>query len=419
MKLLVLIVRGLHAGAVGPYGNRWIDTPTLDALAAGGIIFDRHFAAHPDHAGARRVWRTGCFHFPQPDAGEPPGPWPDLLAVLAQQGVETRLILDAPAPSPPSPGWGHVLVTGGMDAALSAAHDALTASPGDASTLIQVELSALLPPWHIPERFVQPYFTAPAPAEEEPDEDEDEEDLEDTELQEEEDEEEPLAPIFDPPLGEIEEDDDVILAIQTTYAAAVSWMDSALGGLLGNIPDNVFVLLTADHGQALGEHGVVGPVRPGLHEEIVHVPLLLYGPGWRAGHRVSALTQSVDLAPTLAEFFGTRLEGTHGHSLLPLLGLEERTLRDYAGLGLRVGDTVQWALRTPAWALLLPLEKGSEPKLYVKPDDRCEVNDVAQHHLERADALVQTLRAFVQTTTVPGPLVVPPLPEEERNFTGP
>ncbi len=88
--------------------------------------------------------------------------------------------------------------------------------------------------------------------EEEGEDDEEEEETEDVaELDEEEEEEEkPLDPNFDPHSGEIEEDDDDILAIQTTYAAAVSWVDAALGKLLAELPDDVAVVLTADHGQA-------------------------------------------------------------------------------------------------------------------------------------------------------------------------
>jgi hypothetical protein len=409
MKLLVLVLRGLQAGAIGPYGNRWIDTPTLDALAAGGVVFDWHLAAHPDRQGAAHAWRSGCFRFPQ--ASEPASPQPDLLSVLAANNVSTHLILDAPRQDDFTSGWSSVVTTEGMKSALANARQAVDGLTGDTSGLVWVELSGLLPPWRIPERFVEPYFTAPAPEEEEEDEDEEDEEEDEPAIEEsseEEEEEVPLEPIFAPAIGEIEEDDDVILSLQTTYAAAVTWVDSALAGLLGTLADDVAVLLTADHGQALGEHLVVGPVRPWLYEELVHVPLLLYGPGWRAGHRVGALTQSVDLAPTLAELFAVRLENAHGQSLLPLLGLEERKLYDYACMGLQVGDKAAWALRTPEWSLLLPLEAGAEPLLYVKPDDRCEVNNVAQHHIEQADALAKTLRAFVAATAAPGPLVPPP-----------
>src|SRR5262249_51303788 len=89
MKLLVLNLRGLQAGAVGPYGNRWTETFALDTLAAGGVVFDRHYTVHPDPALARRTWRTGCFHFSDDNR-----PFPDLLDVLHRHGVATHLVLD-------------------------------------------------------------------------------------------------------------------------------------------------------------------------------------------------------------------------------------------------------------------------------------------------------------------------------------
>ena len=48
---------------------------------------------------------------------------------------------------------------------------------------------------------------------------------------------------------------------------------------------------------------------------------------------------------------------------------------------------------TPERTLILP-EEG-EPRLYVKPDDRCEVNDVRQHEIDRAEAIEAELRAFI------------------------
>jgi hypothetical protein len=53
---------------------------------------------------------------------------------------------------------------------------------------------------------------------------------------------------------------------------------------------------------------------------------------------------------------------------------------------------------------------GDPPRpaqLYVKPDDRWEVNNVLQHHLELSEHLEQTLRGFVEATTRPGPLQLP------------
>ena len=51
--------------------------------------------------------------------------------------------------------------------------------------------------------------------------------------------------------------------------------------------------------------------------------------------------------------------------------------------------------------------------LYVKPDDRWEVNNVVQHHLEWTEVLVETLRAFMTATRQPSPFQPPALPRGE------
>ncbi|MBI1917309.1 MAG: hypothetical protein HYS12_21625 [Planctomycetes bacterium] len=115
------------------------------------------------------------------------------------------------------------------------------------------------------------------------------------------------------------------------------------------------------------------------------------------------------MMPTLLEAFGLPPpEGVQGHSLLPLARAEAEHLRDYACIGLQLGGASEWGLRAPGWAFLLPgpSEPGDPPRgrqLYVKPDDRWEVNDVLQHHLDRADAFEQTLKEFVAASVVRSP----------------
>ena len=72
--------------------------------------------------------------------------------------------------------------------------------------------------------------------------------------------------------------------MRTTYGAAVTYLDAGIGQLLETLQDlkladQTLVLVVSDCGQALGEHGLVGPIRPWLHEEIVHLPLLVRLPG--------------------------------------------------------------------------------------------------------------------------------------------
>lgn len=419
------MARGLQVGALGCYGNPWVDTPALNQLAAEGIVFDEHFADHADPAGVRRAWRSGCYHLPGEEATPHDRESPDLLAALRQQGIYTCLIVDDSRPSAKAfaEGWDEVVRVAAseeetsLEAALEAAGAALERLEQRDNWLVWLDLATLLPPWNVPAEFQEAYFADDGDVEEE--QEGDDEDAEEAE------ESEPLTPLTDVPSGPIDaEDDSLYLCLQTSYAAAVSYVDAAIGQLLEALAglqggDDVLIVFGSDVGQNLGEHGVVGACRAWLHAELIHVPLILRLPGAaEAGRRVAALTQTVDLAPTLAEWFRTPLPDTHGHSLLPLTHSESGSLRPYACSGLQIGEAVEWTLRTPEWAFLLPVKTGDEdaargPRLYVKPDDRWEVNNVVQHHLEFAEQLERTLRAFVAATHHGGTLQVPPLPEAE------
>src|SRR5262249_50647825 len=147
--------------------------------------------------------------------------------------------------------------------------------------------------------------------------------------------------------------------------------------------------------------------------ELLHLPLLVRLPGGaEAGRRVSSPTQPVDLLPTLLDAFGMPAAAVHGHSLLPLARGQAEQVREYACVGLRRAGGVEWALRTPEWGFVLPVvqvpgDPPRLPQLYVKPDDRWEVNNVLQHHLELAECLEQTLHQFVTASGGPGPLHSP------------
>jgi arylsulfatase A-like enzyme len=388
------------------------------------VVFDQHFADAADPAGARRAWRSGRYRLPGPTPAPETESGPDLLAAL-RACIHTALVLDdsRPAPEEFAAGWDEVVRVAPsedatpLEATLDAAAAALERLGRRDDWLLWIDLATPLPPWHVPEEFQAPYF-AEGPAENEEAEEEEP-------TEEDEEPEEPLTPLTEVDAGPIDpEDDHLYLSLQTSYAAAVTYLDAGVGQLLealACLPDGgeVLVLFTTDCGQSLGEHGVVGPVRPWPHDEVIHLPMLLRLPGGtEAGRRVAALTQAVDLALTLADHFNAILYGApHGHSLLLLAQGATESVRPYACAGLRVGDEIEWALRTPEWAVLLPAQAGADapargPRLYVKPDDRWEVNDVRQHHLELAERLEQTLRDFVTAACQPGPLQTPPLPAD-------
>ena len=92
------------------------------------------------------------------------------------------------------------------------------------------------------------------------------------------------------------------------YDGEVAWTDELVGRLdealarLG-IRDRTLVALTSDHGEALGEHGelVHGYF---LYQATLRVPLLLRGPGIKAGARIPVVARSIDLFPTLVDLAG-------------------------------------------------------------------------------------------------------------------
>src|SRR5207247_1641457 len=124
--------------------------------------------------------------------------------------------------------------------------------------------------------------------------------------------------------------------------------------------------------------------------------------GAAGGARIGALTQQVDLMPTLLEAFDLTSLYCHGSSLLPLIRGEQERIRDYACSGSEIGGELEYSLRTLDWAFLLPQETGSggvhpplrNQKIYVKPEDHGEVNNVLQQQFDLMVQLQQTLRFF-------------------------
>jgi arylsulfatase A-like enzyme len=415
MKILVIVASGLHLGYIGCYGNEWVETPALDRLGAEGIVFDQHYADQPDTAGAQRAWQTGCYRFPVVPAEEelPSEAAADLFSQLAEQRIATCLVRNDRDRllSSEAAGWQHIhlLESAPGEAALPAQmRPALVKALGHLSPsmqwLLRIDLNALLPPWSAPDEFRQRYTSA---------------------VQEE--NHEALSPVAGraaPPVDDLTESEDrACLELQGRYAAAMTYVDTGVGQILHELEqrgllEDMLVLVTTDCGQSLGEDTMRPGSRLMLHEERFHIPLIMRLPGKaHAGQRINLLTQSVDLLPTLFDAFGLPLPAVHGHSLLPLAKSASNPVRPYACAGLAPGDRVEWALRSPDWLFLLPAWSSiglpTEPELYVKPDDRWEVNNIRQHHLELAERLDQTLRGFIEATRHPGPLRPPELPGPE------
>jgi arylsulfatase A-like enzyme len=98
--------------------------------------------------------------------------------------------------------------------------------------------------------------------------------------------------------------------IEANYDGQVAAMDEALGALLDGLRargryENALVIVTADHGEFLGEHGQMGHIGQMLYEPVLHVPLVVKFPGAaRPRGRRDNPVQLVDVLPTVLAVTG-------------------------------------------------------------------------------------------------------------------
>jgi arylsulfatase A-like enzyme len=110
--------------------------------------------------------------------------------------------------------------------------------------------------------------------------------------------------------------------LSDVYDAGLFWVDGHVGALLDRLDalgltDDTIVIVTADHGEELGERGFNGHGQS-LKQELLSVPLLLRLPG-TGPCRVTEPVSLVDVAPTLLDLVGLpRPEAMQGRSLRPL-----------------------------------------------------------------------------------------------------
>lgn len=121
----------------------------------------------------------------------------------------------------------------------------------------------------------------------------------------------------------VTEPEEAVKHLNTCYLATLSMVDKWFGHFMetlkrNNLYEDTLILFTTDHGHMLGEHGVTGKNFMHAYNEMAHIPLFIRLPdGSGAGRRIGALTQNIDLMPTLLEYHGCPVPQTvTGRSLL-------------------------------------------------------------------------------------------------------
>ncbi|MDE5419059.1 sulfatase-like hydrolase/transferase [Labilibaculum sp. DW002] len=91
--------------------------------------------------------------------------------------------------------------------------------------------------------------------------------------------------------------------------------------------DNTYIIYTADHGIAIGRHGLQG--KQNLYEHSWKVPFIVNGPGIKGGTRVEGNIYLLDVLPTLCDLAEIEIpETVEGKSFKSVLEGKENTIRD-------------------------------------------------------------------------------------------
>jgi arylsulfatase A-like enzyme/tetratricopeptide (TPR) repeat protein len=197
------------------------------------------------------------------------------------------------------------------------------------------------------------------------------------------------------------------------YDGEIEYADENLGKLLGflrskDLYDSATIVLLSDHGEGLGdhgedEHGIF------LYNETIRVPLVVKLPGARrAGTRVAAPVQHIDLLPTILELAGLEIPaGTRGRSLKATLD----------GTGKPASTGIYAEALSPryhfGWSELYALTderyryiRAPRDELYDAASDTAERTSIAAEQPQVREAMRRGLDALIANAAITAPSAV-------------
>lgn len=150
------------------------------------------------------------------------------------------------------------------------------------------------------------------------------------------------GPHFDwPDYKPVVETDEQVEHGRLEYAALLSMCDRSLGRVLDMMDEHdmwqdTLLIVNTDHGLLLGEKNWWGKSVQPWYNELVHLPLFVWDPRVGiSGERRAALVQTIDLAPTLLDFFGVEIPAAMQGVPLPVA--DDEPVREAGLFGIHGG----------------------------------------------------------------------------------
>ncbi|MEM7030486.1 MAG: sulfatase-like hydrolase/transferase [Chloroflexota bacterium] len=166
--------------------------------------------------------------------------------------------------------------------------------------------------------------------------------------------------------------------------------------------DNTIIVYTADHGLAVGQHGLLG--KQNMYDHSLRVPSIIQGPNIPQGKQIDQLTFSFDMFPTLCDLAGIDIpESVESPSLQPLISGKTEQGRDSV---FSVYKDIQRMVKKGDWKLTRHYESATNGEgtnrlqLFNVADDPWEMNDLStvidlQPRIQELAALLATWQGEV------------------------
>ena len=463
MNVIWIIADTFRRDHLGCYGNKTIHTPSLDALAAKSVRFDRHYAAGFPTMPARADYLTGC----QTACFMGWAPLPEgrvtLANILRKKRVHTAAVVDTPfylrdnmnydrgfrtfIEVPGQEVWLRGL---GRDVRRAWRFESDCFAPQTFKKSMEwleqhykedfflyIDTWDPHEPWEAPDYYTELYWPGY--------------------------DGQNIFPVYNfwqkiPGMTE-----ELVKKAHACYCGEITMVDTWVGYLLRQIEnmglmESTAIIFTTDHGFYFGEHGgrfgkanlgrltddKAPTAAPGagersplyeilmasvtwerspLFEELVACPLLIYSPGVSPGV-CKGLTSATDLMPTVLDIMGQEVPAeVEGRSLLPMMqdtNLKGRDfvvsthpfsnpmdiVREVDGQSRAVTQGSDTTITTDEWSLLYSIEEG-ESWLYHLPSDPKQEKNVISEHPDIARELHQLLVKFMRENNLAPHLLEP------------
>ncbi|AQZ54360.1 Arylsulfatase (plasmid) [Martelella mediterranea DSM 17316] len=428
-NVILIVTDTTRRDHIGAYGNDWIQTPNLDKLAAASLRFTRAVPEAMPTVPARRSIHSGMRTFPFRNwvkrSGNESGVWgwqhipddqPTLAELLSAGGYTTILVSDNPHTFKPSmnfargfkslqwirgqegddymPPWladdrlidrylyqdagGEELTSKGENLLLAnelrqylannadrvreedylcakvfrTAARMLESTPPDQPFFMSIDSFDPHEPWDAPRHYADLYDPDYADPE-------------------------PVSPRYGKSDYLTQRQ---LKRMRALYAGELTMVDRWIGYFMRQaeqlgLLENTLVIMTSDHGMALGEHGALGKPSFALWPEMTDTPFFIRHPdGKRAGEAMDYFASTHDIAPTILSFVGiepeTRFDGV---DLMPTLdGKMPSDSRDHFTSGM---NNYVWV--SDRQYTMISKNDGSDAKLYDIVADPDQQNDIA------------------------------------------